>query len=134
MVLTGFLAATMAAAAAAAGRETERTVVTYLVEGRETRFFATEDFTLDAECEKKPGRYDCDAYRALARASRKLIQDRARNNGVADGPLICRALKGAVFIGRLPNGTENSFCKFRDGSLVSAASLAAAAGKNDNSR
>jgi len=73
---------------------------------------------LSKDCAAK---LDCEAYRALGKASLKGIYPRG---GTSPGAVACgKKLGGEVVIGKDSDGNENAFCRFGDGSMVSCGSI-----------
>jgi putative hemolysin len=65
----------------------------------------------------------CLALKKLSEASLKKAQLKRKESSANPGTLICEDLGGRVIIGRDSNGDENSFCKFKDQSLIDCGSL-----------
>ena len=91
---------------------------------------AGEHLTVSESCEGPRGA-GCQARRALGKLSlRKLDASQAR--GESDGSLLCeRQAEGTVVVGTNARGDENSYCRFKDGSLVDNGSLVWRARLND---
>jgi hypothetical protein len=89
--------------------------------------------TLWVHCPKKKTSSDCVALNKLERATLKGIPASRFQGGKNPGSVVCSdVLRGEVQIGTDPQGDEQSFCVFNDGSLVSTGSLAAQARYRDS--
>src|SRR5262249_36496644 len=109
----------------------------YVLDDRELALH--EDRALQLQVSKtclKNGKLDCDASRKLDEAKLELLSSAAGDQGRNPGSMLCHALQGEVVIvqvgstlkdARSPRASEQSFCRFKDGSLVDNGSLYAAA-------
>lgn len=73
--------------------------------------------TVSESCRTRDGRLDCEAYRVLSRVRMSLLA-KPPAGGQEPGSLLCVALGGRVAMGVDAKKNENSFCRFRDGSIV----------------
>jgi hypothetical protein len=108
--------------------------MSFAISGKQTAFvrISALHMTLSKDCEKSPGKFKCDAYSALAKAS---ITGTYPKGGASPGAVICESkLGGQVMIGKDSGRNENAFCLFNDGSMVSCGSLAYFGRKNDLKR
>jgi hypothetical protein len=89
---------------------------------------AEKKWLISLHCEEK----DCMAKDALRKVSMKLLEKGDLQGGKNPGAVLCNKLKNAdiVFLSDL-QGNQNSFCKFKDGSIVSSSTLVIYAEKND---
>lgn len=66
----------------------------------------------------------CFAYKALNEHSKKQLSEHELKGGKNPGAVICtKYFKGTILILRDVKQNENAFCKFSDGSLLSASGL-----------
>jgi len=87
--------------------------------------------TLSKSCEPKSGEYSCDAYSALKKASFAKAMKQV-SGSLNPGSVICKSITGGtVVLGLSEKGNENSFCRFKDGSMVDNGSLVYYGRKND---
>lgn len=73
------------------------------------------------ECFEKKKK--CQALKKLDEAKLSLLSEEDRQGGKNPGAQICKKLGGKVFIARDPEGNQNSFCRFKDDSLIGNGSL-----------
>lgn len=74
----------------------------------------------------------CDALKILKIISFKKINSTKLEGGKNPGSILCTDIAGAQIIYlRDLNGNDNSFCQFKDQSMVSASTLSTFARKND---
>lgn len=87
-----------------------------------------KQWLISLHCEKSP----CDAKKALKRISYKLLSPGDLKGGKNPGAVLCHKLPeaGVIFMYDL-QGNQNSFCQFKDGSLVSSSTMVIYAEKND---
>ncbi|MGZ3789640.1 MAG: hypothetical protein ACXVLQ_14015 [Bacteriovorax sp.] len=66
----------------------------------------------------------CDAFRALRQEKKIALSEMDLVGGKNPGAVMCKKFfKAEIVILRDSNTNENAFCKFKDGSLVSAGAL-----------
>lgn len=110
----------VAAMRAADGRDESFT----LDDGKATPFlyFEAARVRLSSDC-KKGDALECDAYRTLRNAAPVELPAREVGGGTSAGTKICTKLGGTVADGTNSVGSQDGFCRFGDGSLVSAGAL-----------
>lgn len=110
----------VAAIRAADGREESFT----LDDGKATSFlfFEAARVRLSAAC-KKGEALECEAYRTLRNATAVELPQREVGGATSAGVKICTKLGGTVADGTNSVGSQDAFCRFGDGSLVSAGAL-----------
>ena len=92
--------------------------------GRETLFCRlTHGGLLLSRCVSPKGTPEpqCQATAALRSASK--FEVAPLGNGRNPAAVLCKALKGTIFIGTYPNGSEQCLCGFKDQSLLSCSAL-----------
>ncbi len=102
----------------------------FTIDGKKQVFVHLPDqnYTLSEKCFSKKGNVDCEAFRALSKATLRGLDPELLERGTNPGSPICRKkLGGSVVIGSNEAGAENSFCLFSDGSMIDSGSLSAAA-------
>jgi hypothetical protein len=87
-----------------------------------------KDLLISKFCDKK----NCDALKALAKISFKNIGSDKLSGGKNPGAVLCQEIPNAhiVYLKDL-HGNDNSFCQFKDLSMVSSSTLSSYASKND---
>lgn len=95
-----------------------------LDEGGKTQIlvFAAARVTLGKSC-LKGAVLDCDALRTLKAGAVVEVKKSQLDGRMSAGMRVCQALKNELVNGKAPSGNEDAFCKFKDGSLVSAGAL-----------
>lgn len=86
-------------------------------------YFDRSDVRVSAACQKGPGQLACDALRQLRVAAPVEIPRRFLDGRQSAGVKVCAKLGHPTLVGRNPMGSEDSFCKFPDGSMVSSGAL-----------
>ena len=66
---------------------------------------------------------DCEALRVLKAGAAVEVKKALLDGRMSAGMRVCQALKNPLVNGKGPGGNEDAFCKFKDGSLVSAGAL-----------
>lgn len=85
-------------------------------------FFAAQNVRVSAQCRQPNGQLECDAIRQL-RSSPVDIPKASLTGGISAGTRVCMALKHRLVTGQNAEGTEDGFCRFPDGSMVSTGAL-----------
>lgn len=87
-----------------------------------------KDWLISTHCEER----ECDAKTALKIVTKKNVKPGASTGGKNPGAILCHTLKDAnvVYLNDL-EGNQNTFCQFKDSSLVSNSTLVIYADKND---
>lgn len=109
-----------------AGLESEKTVAeAWTIDGQPAPmiYFDKEDVRVSASCQKAPGQLACDALRQLRVAAPVEIPRRFLDGRQSAGVNVCAKLGHPTLVGKNPMGSEDSFCKFPDGSMVSSGAL-----------
>jgi hypothetical protein len=88
----------------------------------EVLVFANARVTLGKSC-LKGAVLDCDALRTLKAGAAVEVKKSQLDGRMSAGMRVCQALKNELVNGKAPSGNEDAFCKFKDGSLVSAGAL-----------
>ena len=78
--------------------------------------------TISRGCRRSEGEFACLAYSSIESARTVRFQP-PLDGGANPGSLLCRKIGGNVVIGRDSERNENSFCRFKDGSLVDNGTL-----------
>ncbi len=103
---------------------------TWNIQGKQLKFLSVDGFSL-ANCEQ--GKHSkCLAYKIM-----KAISLKAETESPTDAnptALLCKGVGGLSLIGTDEKKNENSFCEFKDGSIVSASDLYASAIKNSKTK
>ena len=77
---------------------------------------------VSSHCQRS-AKSSCLALQKLDAASMRNVQAKGHGSSANPGTLICENLGGRVIIGRDSSGNENSFCKFKDQSLIDCGTL-----------
>jgi len=96
-----------------------------LEEGGPTGFlyFANPQLKLSDGCRKPDGSLDCEAYRFLKSGAPVDLARRSLDGRRSAGVLACMKLGNQLVHGRNAMGSEDGFCRFRDGSLTTTGAL-----------
>lgn len=84
--------------------------------------YTPQDVRISAQCRQPTGQLSCDAIRQL-RGAPVEVQGSALTGGISAGTRACVALKQQLTSGHDASGTEDGFCRFADGSMVSTGAL-----------
>lgn len=113
----------------------ELTKDTFVFEGKSREFIniPSEHLTISQNCLdkiKKEIVWNCEAHASLAKAT---LFGVPKTRGINKGAFVCKNnFQGRVIIGRDQNNNENSFCEFKDGSIIDNGTLSHYAAKNDH--
>ena len=88
--------------------------------------------TANEVCQKKKA---CDAFKVLRKLSMDSISADDLFGGANPGPILCeQQAQGEVVMGEDEDFNQNSFCKFKDGSIIDNGTLTYYGIKNDRMR
>jgi hypothetical protein len=82
-------------------------------------FYAEHDLRVSATCQKAPGQIACDAVRFLRNGMPVEIARRFLDGRQSAGVKACMRMNQPVVVARNAVGSEDSFCRFPDGSMAS---------------
>ena len=82
-----------------------------------------EQLKLSDGCRKPDGSLDCEAYRFLKSGAPVDLARRSLDGRRSAGVLACMKLGNQLVHGRNAMGSEDGFCRFRDGSLTTTGAL-----------
>lgn len=68
-------------------------------------------------------RNSCDALKQFDKAIKTKMKSNSIGTSASPGVIMCEGLGGDVVIGQDTEGNENSFCKFKDQSLIDCGTL-----------
>jgi putative hemolysin len=96
-----------------------------LEEGGPTKFlyFMNPQLKLSATCRKPDGALDCEAYRFLKSGMPVELARRRLDGRASAGTLACVKMGNILVHGKNALGTEDGFCKFRDGSMTTTGAI-----------
>ncbi len=109
-----------------AGLEQSKSVAEpWTIDGQPAPFvyYGAEDLRVSASCQKGPGQLACDALRQLRVAAPVEIARRFLDGRQSPGVKVCAKLGYPTLVGKNAMGSEDSFCRFPDGSMVSTGAL-----------
>lgn len=86
-------------------------------------YYARENVRVSAGCRAPSGQLACDAMRFLRGGMPVEIPRRALDGRTSAGIKVCQRLNQPIITVRNGVGSEDSFCRFPDGSLVSTGAL-----------
>lgn len=86
-------------------------------------FFAQQNVRVSADCRQPTGQLACDAVRQLRNGPPVEVSNRQLTGGISAGTRACMVLKHQLVSGRNATGTEDAFCRYPDGSMVSTGAL-----------
>jgi hypothetical protein len=101
------------------------TTETWAIDGQPTAFvyYAEHDLRVSASCRQPNGQVACDAVRFMRNGSPVEIARRFLDGRQSPGVKVCMRLNQPVLVARSPEGSEDSYCRFPDGSLASTGAL-----------
>jgi hypothetical protein len=87
-------------------------------------FFAQASFKLSASCKQPDGSLDCAAFKYVSRGmpteiAKRELDDHRRTPGMK----VCLKLNNQVVNGHNAVGSQETFCRFPDGSVITASAL-----------
>jgi hypothetical protein len=86
-------------------------------------YFARENVRVSASCRAGNGPLACDAIRQLRGGQPVTIARRSLDGRTSAGVKVCQHLSHPIVHAHNSVGSEDSFCRFPDGSLVSNGAL-----------
>lgn len=86
-------------------------------------YYARENVRMSAPCRSAVGQLNCDAIRFLRSGKPVNVPKSALNGSVSAGTRACTILGNQLWTGRSNTGSEDGFCRFPDGSLLSTGAL-----------
>jgi hypothetical protein len=86
-------------------------------------FYTQQNVRLSAGCRNGGGQLTCDAVKALRSGNPVELPRRSLTGGISAGTRTCQKLGNRLWTGRNPQGSEDGFCVFPDGSMVSTGAL-----------
>jgi hypothetical protein len=90
-----------------------------------------ERLLITSNCLKESGKFDCQAYHALKRAS-FVTHPVSLVGGIDPGAAMCKAVGGEVVTGLDRRRNQAGFCSFSDGSIVGHDTIHYYASTNDS--
>ena len=95
---------------------------TFKVDGVRTQFYSNKEkrITVNDVCKTQK---TCMALQVLNKVSKNSLNAGDLYGGANPGPLLCLQVKGEVVMGEDLKGNQNSFCRFKDGSIVDNGTL-----------
>ncbi len=102
-----------------------------VIDGKQYQLYvdAQAGIIISKSCHKKNNKYNCDAFKALKKASFKNVNI---TGGANPGAVMCRPLGGQVVLARDEKKNETTYCQFPDGSLIANGSITFHARQNDH--
>lgn len=85
--------------------------------------YTQQNVRLSAQCRQGDGRLACEAIRYLRQGPHAEIPRSALTGNVSAGTRVCAKLGYQVVTGHDATGSEDGFCRFPDGSMVSTGAL-----------
>jgi hypothetical protein len=85
--------------------------------------FDTQRIVISASCKTPAGALDCEAIRFLRSGPSIELGPNEQAGSISAGTIACRKTKRAIVVGTGPSGSEDGFCRFGDGSMVSLGAL-----------
>jgi putative hemolysin len=86
-------------------------------------FYTQQNVRMSAPCRNGAGQLDCEAIRFLRGGKPVDVPRRMLTGSVSAGTRACTKMGNQLVTGRSPNGAEDGFCRFPDGSLLSTGAL-----------
>jgi len=86
-------------------------------------YYPNENVRISAQCRTAAGQFMCDAMRFMRSGMPVEIAHRALDGRTSAGVKVCQRMNQPIVIVRNSVGSEDSFCRFPDGSLVSNGAL-----------
>jgi putative hemolysin len=86
-------------------------------------FWARENVRASAGCRSAAGQINCDALRFLRSGVPVEVPKRSLTGSVSAGTRACTKLGHQLWSGRSNTGSEDGFCRFPDGSMISTGAL-----------
>jgi len=86
-------------------------------------YYARENVRLSAPCRSATGQLQCDAIRFMRNGMPVEIPRRSLDGRTSAGVKVCQRMNQPIVTVRNQVGSEDSFCRFPDGSLISTGAL-----------
>jgi putative hemolysin len=86
-------------------------------------FWARENVRASASCRSAAGQINCDALKFLRGGVPVEVPKRSLTGSVSAGTRACTKLGYQIWTGRSNTGSEDGFCRFPDGSMISTGAL-----------
>jgi hypothetical protein len=86
-------------------------------------YYTQQNVRLSAGCRNGGGQLLCDALKALRSGNPVELPRRSLTGGISAGTRACQKLGNRLWTGRSAQGSEDGFCVFPDGSMVSTGAL-----------
>ena len=86
-------------------------------------YYPNENVRVSAQCRTAAGQFMCDAMRFMRSGMPVEIARRALDGRTSAGVKVCQRMNQPIVVVRNSVGSEDSFCRFPDGSLVSNGAL-----------
>jgi hypothetical protein len=86
-------------------------------------YYARENIRVSAQCRAASGQFVCEAMRFMRQGMPVEIARRALDGRTSAGVKVCMRMNQPIVIVHNSVGSEDGFCRFPDGSLVSNAAL-----------
>jgi putative hemolysin len=86
-------------------------------------YFTQQGLKLSASCKKPDGKLDCAAFQYVKSGMPVEIAKRELDGRMSAGTKVCMKMKNQLVTGKNSVGSEDGFCKFPDGSLITVGAL-----------
>ncbi len=86
-------------------------------------YYTQQNVRVSAQCRQASGELACDAIRQIRNAMPVEIPGRELQGGISAGTKVCMRLKHQLVSGHNSVGSEDGFCRFPDGSMLSTGAL-----------
>jgi hypothetical protein len=95
------------------------------MQGQQTQilYYSRENVRVSGQCRNPAGQLGCAALQQVRGAPPVMVGRGEMGGGKPAGVVACTKLGNQLALGVNPNGNEEQFCRFRDGSLLSTNSL-----------
>ena len=85
--------------------------------------YTQQNVRVSAQCRQPSGQLDCDAIRQIRSGTPVEVPRGELRGGISAGTKACMRLKHQLVSGHNSVGSEDGFCKFPDGSMLSTGAL-----------
>ncbi len=86
-------------------------------------YYTQQNVRMSAPCRTGAGQLNCEAIRFLRGGRPVDVPRRLLTGGVSAGTRACTKMGNQLVTARNPSGSEDGFCRFSDGSLLSTGAL-----------
>jgi len=86
-------------------------------------YYPQQNVRVSAQCRQASGELSCDAIRQIRNGMPVEIPGRELQGGISAGTRACMRLKHQLVSGHNSVGSEDGFCRFPDGSMLSTGAL-----------